>query len=90
LVKRKTQTWRSTQDSEIIERKRLFGTIEKYAGNCASIKMKKLLLIVIVLSFLASCGPHRMSCGARGICDTSEKQIVPQSKINHNSQIEKI
>ncbi|MBX9806845.1 MAG: hypothetical protein K2X95_03500 [Flavobacteriaceae bacterium] len=52
--------------------------------------MKKLLLIVIVLSFFASCGPHRMSCGARGICDTSEKQILHQPKISHNSQIEKI
>ena len=43
--------------------------------------MKKLLLIAFVLSFLASCGPHRMSCGARGICNASEKQILDQSKI---------
>jgi hypothetical protein len=52
--------------------------------------MKKLLLILFALFLLASCGPHRMSCGARGICDTSEKQILHQPKISHNSQIEKI
>ncbi len=51
--------------------------------------MKKLLLLVIVLPFLVSCGPHRMSCGARGICEVSIKKIVPKSKINHNSQIVK-
>lgn len=52
--------------------------------------MKKLLLILFVLFLLASCGPHRMSCGARGICKAPEKQIVPQSKINHNTPIVKI
>nr|WP_315147462.1 hypothetical protein [uncultured Flavobacterium sp.] len=35
--------------------------------------MKKLLLIVFVLSLLSSCGPHRMSCGARGICESNTK-----------------
>ena len=40
-----------------------------------------------VISFLASCGPHRMSCGARGICKATGKQIKPEFKINHNSQI---
>jgi hypothetical protein len=53
-------------------------------------KMKKLFLIVFVVSILASCGPHRMSCGARGICKSSEKQILPQAKISHNTQIVKI
>ncbi|HQZ25621.1 MAG TPA: hypothetical protein PLD18_10010 [Flavobacterium sp.] len=52
--------------------------------------MKKLLLIVFVISILASCGPHRMSCGARGICKVSGKQIKDESKINHNSQMVKI
>ncbi|WP_281275279.1 hypothetical protein [Flavobacterium cellulosilyticum] len=35
--------------------------------------MKKLLLIMFLLSVLASCGPHRMSCGARGICNSLSK-----------------
>jgi len=34
--------------------------------------MKKLFLIVIAITFLASCGPHRMGCGARGICEASK------------------
>jgi hypothetical protein len=50
-------------------------------------KMKKLFLIVFVIFILASCGPHRMSCGARGICKVSGKQIKPESKIYHNSHI---
>lgn len=41
--------------------------------------MKKLLLIVLVFSFLASCGPHRMSCGARGICESNKKIIEKNS-----------
>ncbi|MBF2709576.1 hypothetical protein [Flavobacterium soyangense] len=45
--------------------------------------MKKIFLIAIVFFFLVSCGPHRMSCGARGICIASEKLIREQSKINH-------
>ena len=40
---------------------------------------EKFLLILLALFLLASCGPHRMSCGARGICKASEKQIAPQS-----------
>ena len=49
--------------------------------------MKKLLLILFVISILASCGPHRMSCGARGICKTSQNQISPQNTTNQNLQI---
>jgi len=52
--------------------------------------MKKLFLIAFAFFLLASCGPHRMSCGARGICNASEKQISPQSTINHNPEIVKI
>nr|WP_315206533.1 hypothetical protein [uncultured Flavobacterium sp.] len=36
--------------------------------------MKNTLYILITLFFLSSCGPHRMSCGARGICKSPEKQ----------------
>ncbi|MFV8335460.1 hypothetical protein ACNQF7_05150 [Flavobacterium sp. RSP29] len=36
--------------------------------------MKNTLYILIALYVLSSCGPHRMSCGARGICENSEKQ----------------
>lgn len=35
--------------------------------------MKKLLLIVLAITFLVSCGPHRMGCGARGICSSQTK-----------------
>jgi hypothetical protein len=52
--------------------------------------MKKQLSIVIVILFLASCGPHRMSCGPRGICKVSGEQIIPQSKINHSKSTVKI
>lgn len=30
--------------------------------------MKKVLLLLVSITLLASCGPHRMRCGARGIC----------------------
>ena len=49
--------------------------------------MKKLLLILFVLSFLTSCGPHRMQCGPRGNCNASKKQIQNEFRKNHNSQI---
>jgi hypothetical protein len=36
--------------------------------------MKKLILISILFLLLASsCGPHRMSCGARGICESKSE-----------------
>ncbi|WP_158614716.1 hypothetical protein [Flavobacterium sp. RSP49] len=38
--------------------------------------MKNTLYILIVLYGLSSCGPHRMRCGARGICKSSEKQTL--------------
>ncbi len=31
--------------------------------------MRKKLFLLVVLVVLASCGPHRMKCGARGICE---------------------
>lgn len=34
--------------------------------------MKSTLILLILLA-LISCGPKRMSCGARGICETSTK-----------------
>jgi predicted small lipoprotein YifL len=30
--------------------------------------MKKLFYSLVTLLLLSSCGPHRMGCGARGIC----------------------
>ena len=46
--------------------------------------MKNTLYILITLFFLSSCGPHRMSCGARGICKSPEKQTFEQpQKIKH-------
>ena len=39
---------------------------------------EKLFYILSSLLFLSSCGPHRMSCGACGICETPEKQEVQQ------------
>jgi hypothetical protein len=38
--------------------------------------MKNTLYILITLFVLSSCGPHRMSCGARGICKSPEKQTT--------------
>ncbi|MFT3793466.1 lipoprotein [Flavobacterium sp.] len=41
--------------------------------------MKKIFFLLLSLTLLASCGPHRMKCGARGICDkpsaSSEKTV---------------
>jgi len=37
-------------------------------------KLKNTFYILIALFFLSSCGPHRMRCGARGICKVPEKQ----------------
>jgi hypothetical protein len=34
--------------------------------------MKRILYLIIALVMLASCGPHRMGCGARGICETEK------------------
>lgn len=30
--------------------------------------MKQVFLLLVSITLLASCGPHRMRCGARGIC----------------------
>ncbi|MDI5948914.1 hypothetical protein [Flavobacterium yafengii] len=38
--------------------------------------MKNTFYILITLFFLSSCGPHRMRCGARGICKSPEKQTL--------------
>jgi hypothetical protein len=38
--------------------------------------MKNTFYILITLVFLSSCGPHRMGCGARGICKSPEKQTL--------------
>jgi hypothetical protein len=36
--------------------------------------MKKMLSLLLLVIFLFSCGPKRMGCGARGICETSKKK----------------
>ena len=36
--------------------------------------MKKLLFAIIIICSV-SCGPHRMACGPRGICDTSASEL---------------
>ncbi|WP_291247487.1 hypothetical protein [Flavobacterium sp.] len=38
--------------------------------------MKNTFYILITLVFLSSCGPHRMGCGARGICKSPEKTNI--------------
>ena len=43
--------------------------------------MKNTLYILIVLYVLSSCGPHRMSCGAKGICENSEKQSLEKPEM---------
>ncbi|WP_414654579.1 MULTISPECIES: lipoprotein [unclassified Flavobacterium] len=52
--------------------------------------MKKIISIFFLIVFLTSCGPHRMGCGARGICKTSERQILNYYKINNDTQTVKI
>jgi hypothetical protein len=34
--------------------------------------IKKLLYLFLAVILFASCGPHRMKCGARGICEKSK------------------
>ncbi|HEX9150748.1 MAG TPA: hypothetical protein VF842_01625 [Flavobacterium sp.] len=38
--------------------------------------MKNTFYILTILIFMSSCGPHRMRCGARGICTSPEKQTL--------------
>jgi hypothetical protein len=38
--------------------------------------MRKILPLLLVFSMLVSCGPHRMGCGARGICENPAKQAL--------------
>jgi hypothetical protein len=45
--------------------------------------MKKALLLLLTISFFASCAPRRMSCyGKRCVENTSKKEIISASKIN--------
>ena len=36
--------------------------------------MRKIIVLLIVF-FMASCGPHRMRCGPKGICKTQQNQL---------------
>jgi hypothetical protein len=42
--------------------------------------MKNTIYILITLVLLSSCGPHRMGCGAKGICKSPEKQTLEKSE----------
>ena len=41
---------------------------ERNADEDNLLKMKKFLLLLVSITLVTSCGPHRMRCGARGIC----------------------
>ncbi|MFV8341702.1 hypothetical protein [Flavobacterium sp. XS2P39] len=43
--------------------------------------MKNIFYILITLFLMSSCGPHRMRCGARGICKAPDQSEV--KKQNH-------
>ncbi len=51
--------------------------------------MKKTLSLLLLTTFLLSCGPKRMGCGARGICKTSQIKIKNLSEENNSLKIEK-
>ncbi|UFH36689.1 hypothetical protein [Flavobacterium acetivorans] len=38
----------------------------------------KTIHLIAVFFILTSCGPHRMRCGARGICQTQPELIQPE------------
>jgi hypothetical protein len=44
--------------------------------------MKKLFLSLVTLLLLSSCGPHRMGCGARGICKSPQQLESVQPEKN--------
>jgi hypothetical protein len=45
--------------------------------------MKRAIAIFLAACFLVSCGPHRMRCGPRGICESQQKapllKIIPEN-----------
>lgn len=45
--------------------------------------MRKLFYILTALLLLSSCGPHRMGCGARGICNSPQQleSVQPEKSI---------
>jgi hypothetical protein len=43
--------------------------------------MIKTLPLLFAVLMLASCGPHKMGCGARGICETPEKQSLEKPEM---------
>ncbi len=47
------------------------------------IKMKKLVALLFLLAFLASCGPHRMKCGPgrRCLVDTPKEKMIINNSI---------
>jgi hypothetical protein len=49
--------------------------------------MIKILLLLFTIFMLASCGPHRMGCGARGICKTTEKQALEKPEIASSAKV---
>lgn len=49
--------------------------------------MGKIFLTLLFATFLFSCGPKRMSCGARGICEISKKKSKMTSKFTPASYL---
>ena len=42
--------------------------------------MKKIILILVGIFLLASCGPKRLGCGPKRLCDSTEKINVVKSQ----------
>nr|WP_309757090.1 hypothetical protein [Flavobacterium sp.] len=74
-INKRQVTW-ATQNTETFQPKRLFRAVEKHAvRNCIKLeKLKNTFYILFTLFIISSCKPHRIRCGARGICKDPEKQ----------------
>ncbi len=49
--------------------------------------MGKIFFTLLLATFLFSCGPKRMGCGAKGICETSKKKLKLTSKFTPASYL---
>ena len=39
--------------------------------------IKKVFYLFVAVIVFSSCGPHRMKCGARGICEKQKTEAAP-------------